>query len=72
MQNKMITSEGSTWYSLREGTLEEEEEGEPNEREMKCEETSGEKNCHCSLENKSAYAPIAFTQPCYLQMGCES
>lgn len=67
MQNQMIVSEGSTRCSLREGALEEEEEGKPNEGKMKCEETSGEKSCHCSLENISAYAPIAFSQPCYLQ-----
>ncbi len=37
------------------GEEEEEEEGEPSEREMKCEETSGEKDCHWSIESVSAY-----------------
>lgn len=42
-------------------------EGGPNEREMKCDGTSGEKNRHCSLESISTHAPTAFTQPYYLQ-----
>lgn len=55
-QNKMITSEESRWDSAREGE-EEEEEGKANEREMKCEDTSGEKDSHCSLESISAQPP---------------